>query len=108
MSTDYQRAKANGTKDGDLIVERALFNATGKVQYMASGEFVTTLFNDANKMAKEEVYNKDIIEIHEVTYEIKETILPITGPAFVRREVSRKVVAHKEFKYSKKNGASWK
>ncbi len=109
----------SGPAADTITTYRAIVNIDANTQYMIPDTMIDGIMADASYFVKkdwftkeytvtENIYNKDTIQVHEITQEWYETVLPITGRTTVAREIGRKVIVEKVFKFSKKNGGSWK
>lgn len=115
MSVNFTPSYSAGT----VTTKQVLFNADGNLEYMIPEAIIDAVMADASYFTRkdhfsgkfevtENIYNKDVIQVIEVSLEWYETILPTTGRTLVAREISRRVVSEKVFKFSAKKGASWK
>lgn len=109
----------NSPLAGTITTKQVLFNATGNLEYMANEVIIARAMADASYFTRkdrfsgkyevtENIYNNDLIQVVEVTLEWYETVLPITGRTTVAREISRRPIQEKVFKFNAKKGASWK
>lgn len=115
MSVNFNPTHSAGT----VTTKYVLFNVDGNLEYMIPEAIIDAVMADAFYFTRkdrfsgkfevtENIYNNDVIQVVEVTLEWYETVLPITGRTLVAREISRRVVSEKVFKFSAKKGASWK